>query len=283
VRGARRRVVAKRGSVHVGTSGWVYKHWRGTFYPEDLPQKEWFAYYAERFDTVEVNNTFYRLPSEDAVASWREAAPPGFRYAFKGSRYVTHRKKLLPSDKYPHGERDLVDRVRGVGAERLACVLWQLPPGWHVDVERLRAFLQRLPTREDVRYAFEFRDETWYGDEVLSLLGEHGVAFCIHDWPDAPTPIEVTADLVYVRFHGHTKPYADEYTGRRLHPWVDRIRAWQRQGRDVLAYFNNDQAGYATRDARWLAEKLGVAKEAEVATPSEHDAREGSPRRAAMP
>lgn len=272
-------------AVHVGTSGWVYPHWRGTFYPQDLPQKEWFAYYAARFGAVEVNNTFYRLPTLDAARGWEaqaEAAPGGFVYAFKASRYVTHRKKLLPSDRYPHAVGDFLDRLAPV-TPRLAAVLFQLPPGMKSDVARLRGFLRRLPRRGAIRYAFEFRDPSWYAEEVLDLLGEHGVAFCLHDWPDAPTPIEVTADLVYVRFHGHAKPYADEYTGRRLRPWVERIAAWRRQGRDVLAFFNNDQSGYATRDARWLAERLGVAKEAPVATPAQRGAIAGTPRRGAMP
>lgn len=246
--------------LRIGTSGYVYEHWWRHFYPEDLSPKDRFAYYAERFDTVEINNTFYRLPSEDVVRGWAEAAPPGFLYAFKASRYITHMKRLLPGGKYGDPLGTLLQRMRPLG-KRLGPILFQLPPQMGVDVPRLEQFLDRLPPREDVRYVLEFRNKTWYTDEVLDRLGEHGVAFCIHDWVEAPTPIEVTADVVYVRFHGYRAAYRDEYTGRRLQPWVERIRDWRAQGRDVFVYFNNDENAYATRDARWLGERLGVAKE----------------------
>lgn len=251
----------RRGEVRIGTSGYVYEHWWDNFYPEDLPARARFAYYAERFDAVEVNNTFYRLPSEKVVRDWAEAAPPGFLYAFKASRYVTHMKRLLPGGTYASPVETLLDRLAPL-KDKLGPVLFQLPPQMRKDAPRLRAFLQRIPYREGVPYVFEFRHASWYDDEVLGILGEHGVAFCVHDWVHAPTPIEVTADLVYVRFHGHRAPYRDRYGPRRLAPWVRRIREWQRQGRDVHAYFNNDEAAYAVQDARWLGEKLGVAREA---------------------
>ena len=251
----------REGRLRIGTSGYVYAHWRGAFYPEDLPARERFAYYARRFDAVEVNNTFYRLPTAKVVRDWAEAAPPGFLYAFKASRYVTHMKRLLPGGTYASPVETLLDRLAPLG-RKLGPVLFQLPPRMPKDVPRLRAFLQRIPYRDGVPFAFEFRHASWYDEEVYALLGEHGVAFCIHDWVHAPTPLEVTADLVYVRFHGHRAPYRDLYGPRRLAPWVKRIREWRRQGRDVHAYFNNDEAAYAVRDARWLAEKLGVAKEA---------------------
>ena len=255
-----------RGEVRIGTSGYVYEHWWGEFYPEDLAAKDRFAYYARRFDTVEVNNTFYRLPSEKVVQGWADAAPRGFVYAFKASRYITHMKRLKPGGSYGRPVETLLERMSPIGGH-LGPILFQLPPQMGMDVERLSAFLRRLPRSDGARFVFEFRNDSWYVDEVLDLLGEHGVAFCIHDWVEAPTPIEATADLVYVRFHGYRAAYRDEYTGRRLHPWVDRIRAWQDQGRDVFVYFNNDQKAYATRDARWLGGKLGVAKEVPLVAP----------------
>lgn len=251
----------RKGTVHIGTSGFVYDHWARNFYPEDLPRKDWFAHYAARFDTVEINNTFYRMPSSDVVARWKAQAPPGFLYGFKANRYITHNKKLLPGGRYGEPVRDLLDALAGVG-EHLGPILFQLPPQMRRDDARLRAFLARLPQREGVRYAFEFRESSWYADEVYDMLGEHGVAFCLHDWLDAPTPKDVvTAQLVYVRFHGVHAPYAGLYGPRRLTPWLARVRRWRDAGHDVLVYFNNDQRAYATRDARWLAEKLGVAKE----------------------
>ncbi len=253
-----------QGRVHVGTSGYVYDHWKGPFYPEDLPRKAWFRFYAERFSSVEINNTFYRLPDEATVARWRDEAPPGFVYAFKASRYVTHRKRLRPGGSYPHALETLVHRLEGAG-DRLGPILFQTPPGMRRDDERLRAFLARLP-RRDVRYAFEFRDASWHDEAVYDLLGEHGVAFCLHDWPDAPTPPSVvTADLVYVRFHGPRRAYAGLYGPRRMEPWAQRVARWRGEGREVLCFFNNDEKAYATRDAAWLARRLGVDARAPAA------------------
>lgn len=252
------------GTVRVGTSGYVYEHWWGSFYPEDLPPAERFAYYAARLDTVEINNTFYRLPSETVVARWRDAAPEEFLYAFKASRYITHRKRLLPSERYPRAVGDLLDRLAPLG-DKLGPVLFQLPPQMPLDLPRLRAFLRRMPQREGVRVVFEFRHPSWHVPEVFDLLGEHGVAFCMHDFGGKPTPREVTARTVYVRFHGWRKPYRDLYGPHRLASWAKRIEAWRDVGHDVYAYFNNDEAAYAVQDARWLARRLGVAPPAEVA------------------
>ena len=251
-----------RGGLRIGTSGYVYEHWWGSFYPDDLPAKRRFAHYAERFDTVEVNNTFYRLPTRKVVEDWRAQAPEGFLYAFKASRYVTHMKRLLPGGSYGSPVETFLDRLAPLG-DKLGPVLFQLPPQMRKDAERLRAFLKRIPRREGVPYVLEFRNASWYDEDILDLLGEHGVAFCIHDWVHAPTPLDVTADVVYVRFHGHRAPYRDPYGPRRLAPWVKRIEAWRRQGRDVYVYFNNDEKAYAVRDARWLREKAG----APLATP----------------
>lgn len=250
-----------KGSAHVGTSGYVYDHWKGAFYPEDLPRREWFRFYAGRFRTVEINNTFYRLPDASTVRRWLEDAPEGFLYAFKASRYITHRKRLLPGGSYKHPVENLLDALAPLGS-RLGPVLFQLPPNMARDDGRLRAFLKRLPPRE-VRYVFEFRHPSWYADEVYDLLGEHGVAFCVHDWPDAPTPPDVvTADVAYVRFHGPERAYAGRYGYHRLTPWKERVARWRREGREVFCYFNNDQRAYAAQDAAWLARKLGVAPEA---------------------
>lgn len=234
--------------VHVGTSGYVYEHWKDAFYPADLPKSRWFSHYAERFGTVEVNNTFYRLPTEKSVARWREQAPPDFRYAFKAHRYLTHYRRLLrpeePLEKLYGALRPL--------RELTAAVLFQLPDGVPRDDGRLRAFLRALP--DGWPAAFEFRDRSWFADEVMDILGEHGAAFCVHDWPASrPVPAETTAKLVYLRFHGVERAYQGRYGPRRLAPWIERIRRWRKGRHDVLVYFNNDERAYAAQDAAWLA------------------------------
>jgi uncharacterized protein YecE (DUF72 family) len=237
--------VARR--VHVGTSGWIYRHWRGTFYPQRLPTKEWFAHYSAVFDTVEINNSFYRLPSEAAFDAWARQAPPGFLYALKASRFLTHLKKL----KDPEGPLDLfLGRARRLGGH-LGPVLYQLPPHWHCDLDRLRAFLRLLPP--DLCHVFEFRDPSWYVEEVREALARHGACFCIHDLKGADCPEWLTGPAVYLRFHGPTaQPYAGSYPRAHLQRWAERIAGHLEGGRDVFAYFNNDEAAHAVADAREL-------------------------------
>ena len=238
--------------VHVGTSGWVYRHWRGVFYPRRLPAREWFGYYAAAFDTVEVNNTFYRLPDEQRFGAWARQAPPGFLYAVKASRYLTHLKRL--KDAAEPLERFL-GRARRLG-EHLGPVLYQLPPHWACDVDRLRAFLELLPA--DLLHVFEFRDPSWYVEEVRELLAAHGACFCIHDLRGSVSPEWATGPAVYLRFHGPTaRAYAGGYPTARLRLWAERVEAYLESGRDVFAYFNNDDAGHAVADARQLRALLG--------------------------
>jgi len=238
-------------SVKVGTSGYVYDHWKGAFYPEDLPKTRWFAHYADRFATVEINNTYYKLATEKAVARWKDAAPPGFTYVFKAHRYITHYRRLArpeePLERYFGALRPL--------RELTECILFQLPGHVPRDDERLRQFLRKLP--DGWRAAFEFRHRSWFDGDVLDILGEHGAAFCIHDWPESrPVPAEATASLVYVRFHGVEHAYRGLYGPERLAPWLERIRRWRKGRHDVLVYFNNDERAFAARDAAWLAATL---------------------------
>jgi uncharacterized protein YecE (DUF72 family) len=239
------------GRIHVGTSGWIYKHWRGVIYPKDLPTRDWYCFYAERFDTVEINNSFYGLPSEAAVREWTDQAPPGFVFAMKASRYLTHLKKLNdPAQPLAN----VLDRARLFGPH-LGPVLYQLPPNWHCNPERLRRFLELLPP--DVVHVLELRDPSWYTDAVSELLTEHKVGFCIHDLRGVPTPEWVTAKTVYVRFHGPTaRAYAGGYPRERLRSWAEWMAEQRRAGRDVFAYFNNEDAGHAVRDALTLREML---------------------------
>jgi uncharacterized protein YecE (DUF72 family) len=245
--------VAARGVVRIGTSGWVYRHWRGNFYPADLAVKRWFAFYAAALDTVEINNTFYRLPPAETFDAWQRQAPPGFLYAIKASRFLTHMKKL----KDPEAPlENILGRCRRLGPH-LGPVLYQLPPHWRCDVGRLGRFIDALP--RDLRHVFEFRDPSWYNEEVRALLTETGMGFCIHDLRGASCPDWVTGPLAYVRFHGSTVlPYAGRYDLGHLREWAGRIREFRRAGRAVYVYFNNDNTGYAVRNARELQELLGI-------------------------
>lgn len=230
-------------SLRVGTSGWVYRHWRGDFYPPKLPQSRWFEHYAARFDTVEVNNTFYRLPSEEAFDAWAADAPPGFVYALKASRYLTHMKKLRDPEE-PLAR--FFARARRLGPS-LGPVLYQLPPRWPVDLARLRTFLRALP--RGAAHVMEFRDASWFHEGVREVLAERGVGFCVHDLPGLPCPRWVTGDTIYLRFHGPGEErYAGRYGRRALRAQADWI-AEHGVGRAVWAYFNNDIGGGAVRDA----------------------------------
>ena len=234
----------------IGTSGYVYDHWKGAFYPEELARSKWFAYYAERFRTVEINNTYYQLARENAVKRWADA-PEDFRYVFKAHRYITHYRRLArpeePLEKFFGALKPL--------RERTLTILYQLPDHVPRDDAKLRGFLRALP--EGWRAAFEFRSTSWFAPEVFDLLGEFGAAFVVHDWPESrPVPVETTADLVYLRFHGVKSAYAGLYGPRRLAPWLERIERWRKGGHSVLAYFNNDQSAYAAKDAAWLAQRV---------------------------
>jgi len=236
--------------VHVGTSGWNYNHWAGPFYPEDLPQHRWLDYYAERFRSVEVNNTFYQLPHKDTLRQWYQTVPDDFLFAVKASRYITHMKKLKePRESLAR----FLDAVR-VLEDKLGPILFQLPPRWHFNGDRLASFLDLLP--DDLRYTFEFRDESWVNEETYKLLREKGAAFCIYELAGYLSPREVTADLAYVRLHGPGDKYQGDYSDQTLSDWAGTCRDWAAQGREVWCYFDNDQAGFAAQNALRLQEMI---------------------------
>jgi uncharacterized protein YecE (DUF72 family) len=238
--------------VRIGTSGWVYNHWRGLFYPDDLRQADWFKHYARVFDTVEINNSFYRLPSAAAFAAWREQAPPGYLYAVKASRFLTHMKKLRDPEE---PLKRFFERVQHLGST-LGPILYQLPPRWQVNLPRLEAFLAALPP--GYRHVVEFRDPSWLIDEVFRLMEQYGVAHCIHDMRPLSIPPRVTAAPVYIRLHGDPA-HGGDYQIAALETWAGRITAWHSQGLEVLVYFNNDIGGYALEDAQTLRRLLGSA------------------------
>ena len=235
-----------RGLIHVGTSGWHYDHWRERFYPDFLGKDQYLAYYAERFGTVEINNTFYQLPEEQTVRNWRDAVPAGFLFAVKASRYITHYRKLKDPEEPVARALGRVEELGG----KLGPVLFQLPPNWRFNERRLRSFLEALP--EGHRYAFEFRDASWFDDKAFRALEERGAALCIYDLGGQVSPEEVTADFVYVRFHGPAARYKGHYRTAELRRWAKAFSEWAGRGLAVYAYFNNDQEGHAVRDAREL-------------------------------
>ena len=234
----------------MGCSGWEYKHWRGDFYPADLPRARWFEYYAARFDTVEVNNSFYRLPEESTFAAWADRAPDSFVYSIKASRFLTHMKKL--KDPVEPVDR-LFSRMRPL-AQHLGPVLYQLPPNFRLNRPRLEQFLQSLPGR--IRHVVEFRDPSWYAPEVNALLERYGVARCVHDMKGSATPRERVGPFVYVRFHGASGTYSGGYAAERLRRWAEWLRAERVAGVEIFAYFNNDVGGHAPRDAVTLRRLL---------------------------
>jgi uncharacterized protein YecE (DUF72 family) len=240
------------GRAHVGCSGWMYKDWRGVVYPPGLPQRRWFEHYATLFDTVEINNTFYRLPPVTTMEAWGAQAPPGFTYAVKLGQFGSHRMKLRDASRWLPNH---VDRVERLGPS-LGPTLVQLPPRWRRDAGRLDEFLDAAP--KHLRWAVELREPSWLHDEVLEILRRHGAALCIHDLlPNHPW--ELTASWTYLRFHGPAaleRKYWGLYGGRRLWRVAERLGRWLDTGHDVFAYFNNDYNGHAVTDARWLADKL---------------------------
>jgi uncharacterized protein YecE (DUF72 family) len=234
--------------VFIGTSGWIYDGWRGPFYPRDVPKKDWLAYYAGQFSTVEINGSFYRTPSLAAVRAWRDRTPERFLFAWKASKFITHWKRL--GDKSRSSLTLMETRLQALGP-KAGPVLFQLPPQFHADRERLAAFIKLLPRRR--RYAFEFRHASWYADAILDLLRDSDMALCISDHHDAPAPWIATARHVYVRGHGPGGDYRDSYTDGTVGAWAREIETWKRQRRDVFVYFDNDWNGAAPRDAARMA------------------------------
>jgi uncharacterized protein YecE (DUF72 family) len=246
----------ERHSIRIGCSGWNYAHWRnGVFYPLRLAQRRWLDFYAERFDTVEVNATFYRLPRRSTVANWVEQAPPGFLFTVKASRYLTHIKRL--NDVGPGLERFYACIEPLLESPKLGPILWQLPPNFQRDDDRLAAALERLPRGH--RHCFEFRHESWFVEETYAVLRQHGVALVIGDRPEVHSfqTHELTADWTFVRFHRGSRGRRGNYSDTELDEWAARFADWSKRI-DVYAYFNNDWEGFAPANALALMDKLGT-------------------------
>jgi len=235
--------------LRVGTSGWHYPHWKGVLYPVGLKTDAWLSFYAESFDTVEVNNSFYRLPSRETFSSWARSVPGDFIFAVKASRYITHRKKLKDPEE---PLQRLMESAAGLGS-KLGPILFQLPPRWNSNPERLRQFVKALPPGR--RYAFEFRDPSWFNEEVYGILREGNCAFCVASSRNLPSVRQVTADFSFMRFHGGKLP-GGKYSRDELKEAADFTSGLLSGGKDAYAYFNNDAHGYAVQNARDFRELL---------------------------
>jgi uncharacterized protein YecE (DUF72 family) len=237
--------------VRVGCSGWNYAHWRERVYPKGLPQRRWLEFYATLFDTVEVNNTFYRLPKRSSVAGWAERSPTDFVFTVKSSRYLTHIKRLTDLGRGVERFYACIEPL--VLSGKLGPVLWQLPGTFPRSDDRLAAALEQLPPG---RHCFEFRHASWFVPEVYDLLRRRGAALVIGDHPHRPFQShELTADWTFVRFHYGHRGRNGNYSQRELEEWARRLAAW-REDVDIYAYFNNDWEGYAVKNALWLRRAL---------------------------
>ena len=238
------------GHAFIGTSGWNYEHWRGVFYPVGLPSSDWLKFYAKTFDTVEINFSFYRLPERKTFEHWYRESPDGFTFAVKASRYLTHQKKLKDAEE---ALERVISNARGLG-EKLGPILYQLPPRWKVDLERLEAFLRQLPG--DVRHVMEFRDNSWQIEPVFDLLRQYSVGYCIMSAPDLPRVMEVTTSFAYIRMHSGGAITEGNYEEPMLQWWAEQVREMLNDV-DVYVYFNNDYKGFAVKNAIRLKELVG--------------------------
>ncbi len=243
----------KSNTIRIGTSGWHYDHWICRFYPQTMRKENWLEYYAQRFDTVEINNTFYHMPREQTMINWRDKVPPDFLFAVKASRYITHIKKLHNTTEEVARFFALVDLL----GDRLGPILYQLPPSLHKNLQRLDEFILSLPNRDSA--VLEFRDKSWYDQETFDLMNQRGVALCVHDMGDKAPPRLVTGRVAYVRFHGTNGRYAGNYPDPVLRGWADWLKAEIPNVRAIYAYFNNDVSGHALNNARTLREMMGTA------------------------
>ncbi len=245
--------------IYIGTSGWHYKHWIGRFYPEKISAKEQFEFYTKHFNNVEINNSFYKLPPREVFEGWYQYSPKKFTFIIKANRFITHNLKLSrPQEPITR----LFNSILAL-KEKLGPILFQLPPKWNVNVERLRDFITALPKGH--RYVFEFRNETWYTQEVYDVLSENNCAFCIYELAGHISPVKITADFVYVRLHGPSpNKYQGSYTKAQLQKWAKQCLDWQQRKKDVYVYFDNDQDAYAAFNAITLKDLVKQVSERKV-------------------
>ena len=237
--------------IHIGTSGWHYDHWRHRFYPEKLAKAGWLEFYAGHFNTVELNNSFYKLPSEAAFANWRDSSPANFTFAVKVSRFITHIKRLKNTEE---SVDKFITRAKILG-EKLGPLLYQLPPNMHRNDELLASFLSTLP--RGMRHVFEFRHQSWLEEGVFEILREYNAGLCVFDMPSVSCPLVATADFAYLRFHGSSGLYWSCYSGEELAEWAKNLTGLAANLAAIYIYFNNDAEAFAVRNAVTLREYLG--------------------------
>ena len=239
---------------YIGTSGWHYDHWRDRFYPEKLAKAKWLEFYTTHFTTVELNNSFYRLPSEAAFTAWHDSSPANFIFAVKVSRFITHIKRLKNTQE---AVETFISRAKILG-EKLGPLLYQLPPNMHRNDDRLESFLPTLP--RGVRHVFEFRHQSWLDDEVFETLHKYNAGFCIFDMPSLSCPLVATADFAYIRFHGSTRLYSSCYSDEELADWAKRLANLATNLKAIYIYFNNDAEAFAIKNATTLRGYLQKGK-----------------------
>jgi uncharacterized protein YecE (DUF72 family) len=237
--------------AYIGTSGWNYRSWKDGFY-QGIPQRDWLRHCASRFSAVEINATFYRLQSAESFRRWKDQAPRDFRFAMKGSRFMTHNKRLKDLER---SLQLLRERAEAMG-NMLQAVVWQLPANFKRDHERLGGFVGVLEGWTEVQHAMEFRHRSWFTDDVAAMLDDAGIGICQSDAADWPCWDAVAGPLVYCRLHGHSRTYASAYSKRALDRWAGKARRWLSEGLDVHVYFDNDAEGAAPHDALALIERL---------------------------
>ncbi len=240
----------RKSRIYIGTSGWHYEHWIGPFYPEKVRKKDFLNYYVKHLGSVEINNSFYRMPKSSTMKDWHDSTPDDFLFTIKASRYITHVKKLKDPQK---GVVNFI-KIAKMLKKKLGPILFQLPPGWKCNKERLRSFLEFLDP--DYEYVFEFRNHDWFNEDVYYLLKKHKCAFCLYELEGQMTPQIVTADSIYIRLHGPGKAYEGSYDQRGLKSWAEKIGAWRNENKTVYIYFDNDQEGYAIKNALELEHLL---------------------------
>jgi len=240
-------------SIHIGTSGWNYKHWKNTWYPKEVKPSNFLEYYIKHFQTVEVNNTFYNLPAKRVIKTWKKKVSKDFIFSVKASRYITHMKKL----KEPKESLKRFFSRINILKNNLGPILFQLPPHWHKNIERLNNFINLLPKGKQI--AIEFRDQSWWDDDVYNLLKKNNIAFCLYQLAGTKSPRKITADFAYIRLHGPSdKPYQDHYHGNSLRAWVDYFKKIQKKKgvKEIYCYFDNDKEAQAPKDAQRLMNLL---------------------------
>jgi uncharacterized protein YecE (DUF72 family) len=237
--------------LKIGTSGWMYKHWIGRFYPKDIKNKKMLKFYCRKFSTVEINNTFYQLPDPDSIKNWINETPKDFIFTVKANRYITHMKNLKEPQKITKKFFNIIKNFEN----NIGPVLFQLSSNWHVNIERLENFVPVLPDNYD--YVFELRHPSWFCDEVYGLLRKNNIAFCFHDYDNKKTPLEITSqDLIYIRLHGSNANYKKLYSNNELNWWTKKIAKWTSEGKKIYVFFNNDAFGSAITNAIEIREKL---------------------------